>query len=140
MHKIFVYGSLMRGLGNHQFLVGSKLLGTARCQDGKFEMLDLGSFPGLYESQSGADAIGEVYLVDHDTLRRLDRLEGNGRFYTRVQRNVEYTALGEEYGWLCEAWIYLLNEPKTYSRGLLQSRPSQLVAGNDWRTHRCVQS
>lgn len=88
MHKIFVYGTLLSGHGNHRLLEGrGTMIGTA-ISEAKFTMLHLGGFPGIV--QKGETAIlGEVYEVDHETLRDLDGLEGHPHFYKRTPITVE---------------------------------------------------
>jgi gamma-glutamylcyclotransferase (GGCT)/AIG2-like uncharacterized protein YtfP len=79
--RVFVYGSLLAGLGNHRVLRGAPLLGPARTPP-EFAMFSLGGFPGVV--RGGETAIeGEVYEVDAATLAGLDQLEGHPRFYRR---------------------------------------------------------
>ena len=92
----FVYGSLLKGLGNHRVIEGGKLLGEHVTED-KFTMLNLGAFPGVTEK--GTTKIrGEVYEITDAIFERLDRLEGYPSFYGRKKID---TAFGK-------AWIYLL--------------------------------
>ena len=103
MYKVFVYGSLKRGFHNFPFLKSSNKVGVATTQE-PLVMTTLGSFPGVRRpigDEVGAPVVGEIYSVDEDTLRNLDRLEGNGHFY---QREVMATDIGP-------AWVYLLMEP-----------------------------
>jgi gamma-glutamylaminecyclotransferase len=82
MTRVFVYGSLMRGQGNHRFLERSSFVCAARTQP-LYRMHSLGGFPGVVAR--GTQAIeGEVFDVDAETLDRLDRLEGHPRFYCRT--------------------------------------------------------
>ncbi|NUO50453.1 MAG: gamma-glutamylcyclotransferase, partial [Polyangiaceae bacterium] len=66
-----------------------------------FTLHNLGAFPGLV--RRGHDSVeGEVYEVDMETLRALDRLEGHPRFYRRTPivladgESVETYVLGAE--------------------------------------------
>lgn len=71
MNTIFVYGTLLRGLGLHDALAQSDYLGLATIRG---QLVDLGYYPGLI---SGNDAVvGEVYRVDSSTLQQLDHIEG----------------------------------------------------------------
>lgn len=98
LHKLFVYGSLKRGFGNHRFLWDSVFIGTTTTADSTYSMLTLGAFPAIIAE--GEDAIeGELYEVDDDTLEQIDMLEGNGAFYDRSQ---VLLSNGEV------AWMYLL--------------------------------
>lgn len=83
MHLVFVYGSLKRGFYNHDVLEGAEFLDQTISQPA-YEMLDLGSFPGVISSEMLAYRIaGEVYRVDNETFERLDMLEGEGVLYKR---------------------------------------------------------
>jgi len=99
--KVMVYGSLKRGFGNHSYHLGnSEYLGKVETLP-QYTMFSLGGFPGVIPN--GKTSIqGELYNVTERELRTLDRLEGNGSFYTR---EVIETSEGE-------AWIYLLPEDK----------------------------
>lgn len=125
MHAVFVYGSLMSGMGNNRVIAGGQLLGEARIY-GTFKMLDLGHFPGLVEGNFGRAnrVIGEVWLVDDETMRRLDRLEGYPRMYDR--RSV-VAALAS--GRLQRAQVY------TYNAGVDEVEDGKLVPDCDWRPH-----
>ncbi len=114
---VFVYGTLMRGEGNHDLLARARFLGPARTQPG-YALHDLGSFPGLVAG--GDHAVeGEVYIVGPDTLARLDQLEGHPRFYQRAP-----IALGD--GTTVET--YLL------PRDRVEGRP--VIASGSWRACR----
>lgn len=82
---VFVYGSLRRGLHNHDLLtrVGAEFVGTARVLG---RLVGLGSFPGFYRSgaqRSLRPVVGEIYLVNAAGLEALDRLEGHPTLYRR---------------------------------------------------------
>ena len=87
--SVFVYGTLMKGFGNHGLLAGSDFLGSAQLVTENYRMVDLGCFPGL-TSHGLPDGVfrvihGEVYSVDAGILRGLDALEGvSSGFYKRV--------------------------------------------------------
>lgn len=92
MNKIFVYGTLLSGFGNHKRLLENKstYLGTAEI---KGKMFSMGGFPGVTEGED--DIHGEVYEVNDEVLKSLDRLEGHPNFYKRTQ--VELTSDWEGY-------------------------------------------
>lgn len=124
MHKVFVYGSLLSGLGNHGLLTGSAFIGKAITPP-EFTMLDLGAFPGVVHTiEGGSTVIGEVYEVDDMTLRRLDHLEGydsddpKSGLYNRMQ-------IPTEFG---EAFIYTYNN--MYGRSYIHP-----IENGDWRTY-----
>ena len=97
--KVFVYGSLKSGFGNHTFLENSDFLGTRCTKSADFLMMSFGAFPGVLKGGYGSIE-GEVYLVDDTTLFKLDMLESNGIFYTRELTELEN---GDS------AWMYILN-------------------------------
>jgi len=111
-HRVFVYGTLLRGDVNHYLLDGAEFLGphrTVPC----FTLHLLGAYPGL--ARGGSTAVhGEVYQVDGAGLRRLDRLEDYPRLYDR-------RPIPTPYG---RAWVYVY-------RGSLEGRP--LIPSGDWR-------
>jgi gamma-glutamylcyclotransferase (GGCT)/AIG2-like uncharacterized protein YtfP len=103
MYKVFVYGSLKQGFGNHGFLETSHCLGQYETKDAVYEMYSFGFYPGVSRiGEGGHRILGELYMIDSNTLIGLDKLEGNGMFYTRELVELED---GEE------AWMYLLPEP-----------------------------
>lgn len=118
-HRVFVYGSLMRGLGNHRLLASSRSLGPAMTAAACWRMIDLGSFPGVLPA-GGDGIVGELYAVDAPTLAAPDRLEGHPHFYCREPVDLD---VGED-----PAWMYVLAEPGRYGR-------STEVAWGDWRAH-----
>ena len=112
--RVFVYGSLKRGLSNHCLFLNNRddchFLGTDVLR-GPLQMITLGGFPGLID-MSVQDAVeviprncvGEVWAVSTDLLNGpLDRLESNGRFYTRKKIPTSFK----------QAWCYFL--PPYYS-------------------------
>lgn len=84
LNYVFVYGTLKQGHYNHSHLENSLFLGNAQV---KGELLDIGPFPALLGKENDDSkptwVQGEVFLVDNDTLARLDRLEGEGSLYHR---------------------------------------------------------
>ena len=81
--NVFVYGTLQRGESNHRILEQgeAEFVGTGTAEG---YLLDLGAFPGAMKGGEG-QFNGELYFLPYfdDTIRRLDRLEGNGSFYKR---------------------------------------------------------
>ena len=89
---LFVYGTLMRGQGNHamymwdsQFVAGGKVTG--------FDMYDVGHFPAAVPGKGTIK--GELYLTNTSTIRMLNILEGEGTLYRSRKVNV-FTETGEE--------------------------------------------
>lgn len=112
-HKVFVYGSLKKGFGNHSLIQQSKFIGAAETLP-VFTMVSMGSFPACMVD--GETIIkGEIYEVSDDTLQTLDWLEGHPRFYKRIK---VATNLGE-------SWMYILNDPAN-------SRSSEVIKSGVW--------
>jgi len=114
-HRIFVYGTLLAGEPNHRLLTKSELVGPARTK-GVFGMLDLGGYPGAVVGTE-TKIVGEVYLVDDDTLFQLDRLEGHPRLYRRTPIELEDGG---------EAEMYILND---------RDRIQRTIPSGSWREH-----
>jgi gamma-glutamylcyclotransferase (GGCT)/AIG2-like uncharacterized protein YtfP len=80
--SVFVYGTLMKGQGNHELLRLAKRVGEDSMEEMK--LYDLGPFPAAVRSAYDGDVIhGEHYLVNEKEFASLDRLEGYPHFYTR---------------------------------------------------------
>jgi gamma-glutamylcyclotransferase (GGCT)/AIG2-like uncharacterized protein YtfP len=122
MNKVFVYGSLLRGEGNHKLLRNSELLGETTTPEG-FGIIDLGWFPGAIRTEKGK-VVGEVYEVDDETLNRLDSLEGYNRrdplegLYNRIEIDTEYGT----------AYMYLYND-----RFMIRHMPT--IEEGNWKKH-----
>lgn len=82
---VFVYGTLMKGQKNHDaFLKEGQYIGAGTIEG--YDIYDLGYYPGIIV---GTDkVIGEVYRVDEDTERTLDRLEDEGSLFIKTPVNV----------------------------------------------------
>lgn len=73
---LFVYGTLKRGCSNHRFLADQTFVGAARTPAG-YRLYDLGGYPGIFETPDDREGVvGEVWSVDEEALRELDRFEG----------------------------------------------------------------
>lgn len=118
---IFVYGSLMRGMSNHDFLDATTdatraiFLGVAVTVP-RFTLVSMGVYPGIIAAGDTA-TLGEVYDVDDATLARLDRLEGHPRFYRRTHIEVPGYP---------DAQAYVLPATTTFQ---------DIVASGDWRQY-----
>ena len=80
MQNLFVYGTLMKGQGAHERLNDATLIGNAILRD--FELIDLGSFPGI-RPRVGGSVVGELYEVDDELIKNIDMYEGEGTLYDR---------------------------------------------------------
>lgn len=104
--KVFVYGTLKRGYGNHAGHLGdARFLGIA-CVEGL--MFHLGGFPAICTDEPFNTISGEVYEVSWDHMFQMDSLEGVGRnFYDRIQVNVK------PFG---KVWAYVFSEQRVRER------------------------
>jgi len=86
--RVFVYGSLLRGLHNHHVLDGARFMCRTTMEGGRYTMLDLGSYPALVpvKTPDQADIAGELYEVNAEGLARLDQLEGTASGFYRRDR------------------------------------------------------
>jgi gamma-glutamylaminecyclotransferase len=116
IHRVFVYGSLLKGECNHRLLELAPFVGAAHTS-ASFTLIDLGAFPGLIAR--GMTAVrGEVYAVDAATLASLDRLESHPRFYRRQE-----IALSD--GAAVHAYLLPAHRYASYPA----------VVGGDWRAY-----
>lgn len=97
---VMVYGSLKRGFGNHSVLEESEFLGATETAASKYDLVSLGPFPAAL-NHGTHNIKGELYSVDRKTLKNLDILESNGKFYNREPvRLIDGTI----------AWVYFLSD------------------------------
>lgn len=122
-HKVAVYGSLLAGLHNHDWLEGSRLIDGDGLRD--FVMFDLGSFPAIVPGAGGRVYV-EVYEVSDEVLTGLDSLEGHPNFYIRTPVRTESGR---------EVFVYVLN--MTNRRGDIVTNPQVVDSSGlaDWRTY-----
>ena len=71
---VFVYGTLMKDLGNSFFLQNEVFLGYGETKP-EYTLYDLGHFPAMVE-EGETSVKGEIYEVDPRTVEWLDKLEG----------------------------------------------------------------
>jgi gamma-glutamylaminecyclotransferase len=97
--KIFVYGTLKKGFGNHRLIKEARFLGESFI---KGTMYSMGAFPGVV-LKGDNNIKGEVYEVDEGQLFSMDRLEGHPNFYRRTPiktvdgEDVETYVINSEY-------------------------------------------
>ncbi len=116
-HRLFVYGSLLAGEANAQWLRGLPCLGAAMTV-ARYTLLDCGGYPGL--RAGGATSVkGELYLVDETRLGSLDEFEGHPDLFARGP--VELAG-----GSTAEAYLLTAGQFPT-------ARP---VVSGDWRRRR----
>jgi gamma-glutamylcyclotransferase (GGCT)/AIG2-like uncharacterized protein YtfP len=112
MHRVFVYGTLKRGMKNYHLIKSATFVGLATSLT-EYGMVAR-EFPVLLEVDSGGRQIsGELFEVDDATLARLDELEKEGVIYDRrsikvvLQDGVTTSAfvyIGRPAAWLPRSW------------------------------------
>jgi gamma-glutamylaminecyclotransferase len=94
---LFTYGTLQRGNVRNYILDGCAYLGPAKTYE-KFLLKDRGDFPLMVELSKTArkklalDMVvvqGELFNINQETLKYLDRIEGHPDFFTRRQVLIE---------------------------------------------------
>ena len=93
-YLVSCYGSLRRGMGNHQYYLSeSEYKGTFTTEP-EYTLHSLSAYPGL-KLNGNTSVVMEVYEVDEDTLKNLNRLEGyrpgeTSTFYDRIEINTPW--------------------------------------------------
>lgn len=111
-HLVFVYGTLLRGMRNHDRMEGAVLLGEFKTVK-KYRMTagnyhdTLYAVPYVDPSRPTHHIRGEVYLIDDELLATLDRFEGHPRFYVRKE-----IAVYNHGGHILHVWIYFNGNTK----------------------------
>lgn len=113
-HRVFVYGTLLRGERNATLLRTSRFLGETATAKG-FRLFDLGSYPAMAKAESGT-VIGELFEVDDATLAGLDRLEDHPNVY-----------------WRTEIQLVDRRRALTYLMPMERLRSCPRIASGDWR-------
>lgn len=100
LYQVFVYGTLKHGYRNHRVLSDSRFICDAEsCES--LALFDAGAFPAITHG-GDLNVQGELYECDEDTVRRLDRLEGEGVMYKKEEQDFMTTD-----GRKISAWIYV---------------------------------
>src|SRR5690606_2960739 len=110
-HRVFVYGTLMRGLRNHGKMACAKFSGTAKTMLPSYTLVQSPSqstpgniTPGL--KKRGNDCIrGELFVMDDECLSVLDQFEDVGGEYERSRVMLD----DGSYAW---AYFLLAEKPK----------------------------
>ena len=124
MSRVFVYGSLLRGMENHLVMEGCEFLCVTRTR-AEFQMLDLGLYPAVISGT--CSVVGEVYSVDSSALARLDAFERVPELYVRKK-----TMLDDGM----PAWIYIYNTSKQDVDSLMRCPKVPLGDWADWKQGR----
>lgn len=106
MPKLFVYGSLRKGMSQHHHLKDQKFLGLASSVK-KFLLEkilspeDQQSYAIAYEDKNGEKLNGEIYEINGDILQMIDEYEEYPALYDR--RAFDFTT---DEGTTIEALMY----------------------------------
>jgi gamma-glutamylcyclotransferase (GGCT)/AIG2-like uncharacterized protein YtfP len=117
MHRIFVYGTLMRGESNWRIMARSKFLG---CGTTPGSVYGYGFAPGAvrpdHPAHRGGLIHGELFEVSDETKACLDQLEGveQGN-YTLTPVRVDMTS-GPDEGEVLEGEVYFHNYYRDYGK------------------------
>lgn len=80
--KLFAYGTLMRGYQYHGAMQKTRFVGTALTVE-KYGLFAI-EYPFVASTVSTSCIVGEVYeVLDEDTLREMDEIEGHPTNYQR---------------------------------------------------------
>lgn len=118
MHKIFVYGTLMRGEDNFHVMRNCEFLGEGKTPGSVF---GYGFAPGAVSPQSehhmpGSLIHGELFLVPQETKEILDEMEGvDMGNYTLTPVWIEMTS-GVDEGATLKGEIYFHNHWRSYGK------------------------
>ena len=117
-HIIFVYGTLMKGESNHYYIENQQYLGKAAIHG--YNLYNLGHYPGIRPSEHKTRTVyGELYSIDDNALKEVNRLEGEGSLYLLRQTEAQ-----TEDGKTVTAGIYVYNH---------ETNEEKLIEGGDWK-------
>ena len=116
-HRVFVYGTLLRGECNERWAKGARRYPAKTAG----VIYDTGfGYPAFV--RKGTDEVrGELLVVDDEGFASMDRLEGYPRLYRREEIDV-WTQCGKG-----RAWVYIMNN---------LPEGAKLIDGGDWRKYR----
>lgn len=80
--KLFIYGTLKRGGRLNGHLQGQKFLGEVKTSQ-NYRLYRVHWYPGLKRADEGNQIQGELWEVDADCLKNLDRVEGAPGLFKR---------------------------------------------------------
>lgn len=103
MILIFVYGSLKQGFGNHRFINQSPLF-NATLKDYILLTQDIG-YPAIMPGLGLVE--GEVYQINDETIKTLDRLEQHPTYYRRQS----VTVIEKDTLKMHQAYTYIIVNP-----------------------------
>lgn len=114
---VFVYGTLRRGGSNDFRMANARFVAEGEVR-GRLYRIDW--YPGFVADENAGPVVGDIFMVDAETIAALDEFEGSE--YRRVKIEVEVRdeagAVSKEQAWIWE-WLGATSE-------------SQRIAGGDW--------
>jgi len=119
---VFVYGTLMKGFGNHFFLQHDVFLGYGETKP-EYTFYNLGHFPALVKGGS-TSVRGEIYEVHPQTIEWLDKLEGVAE---GLYKRVEITLAGSSPSGLSKVSTYI------FPRENLEPSRDVPIKSGDWK-------
>lgn len=120
MIKVFVYGTLMRGQRNHDFIEDSEFLYEKKTKP-LYSLYSLGAYPAM--AGGGEISVsGEVFLLTKKDLKRIDCLEGHPKYYERKQIELEDGEIVD---------TYLMPEKKIHQHDGILIRPGNWKKFNE---------
>lgn len=128
-YTVFVYGTLKDGFSNNRLLSAADFVGRG-CTVKPYVMMDTGGFPVVFQETAKANVAGEVYEVDGQTLKALDRLEGHPSFFERREVTVDI----EDTGVQQTCWMYFGNQKGWGRRSGLTEAPVHANGSYNWRS------
>lgn len=136
INKIFVYGTLQRGMYNEKFLPNVAIKSAYNATiNGDLYMVKGATFPAVVNKNSSNIVHGELYelkdkLID-SLIKLCDRLEGHPNFYKR-----ETTSVTDEFGNKHMAYVYILvnheDLGKRIHNGRYKSEYYGIIGKNRW--------
>ena len=129
---VFVYGTLRKGFGNHDFLKNSKYIGNAiTIYTGWLYVPD--HIPFLNFDIDGYSIKGELYEVDNKILGIIDELEGHPYVYQR-ERHMVSSIDNPDYS-LTIAYTYVYHEEMKhiYPKGI--DKYNNTIITNDYKKY-----
>ncbi|BCD67584.1 gamma-glutamylcyclotransferase [Nitratiruptor sp. YY09-18] len=110
--KLFVYGTLKRGLCNHHYLQGAKFFGEATTTKAYPLIAPRIWYPYLIDAPGyGKKVKGELYKITPRILQQIDLLEEYPYYYNRKIIDIVDTQ-----GRLHRAWCYFYNEDIVFTQ------------------------
>ena len=98
---VFTYGTLLKDERNHEYYLKDEDYICDGFITG-YKMFNLGRYPGIKTGEG--IVLGEIYLVDDETLATLDYLEEEGSLY--IRRIVSVNSSNDIY----DAFVYIYNQ------------------------------